>query len=168
MKIRLLFLFLPLLLATACKKDSDEGSAQPDVYVRAVIDGQKFSVGPVPGPNSTTGSYALFSQDENKLFIYGTGPTIYLALTVTNFPKQAGTYPLGDANQNNVGAYTDATNPNNSIIYLTQNGRTGSLTVTSFDGKTMIGTFSYTAYNSQQNKEVQVLNGEFKVPYTEF
>lgn len=158
---------LILSVLAGCKKDSDNPDPAQDVYVKAQIDGQSFSIGGVPGPGSTTGGSAIFSKDENKLFVYGTGTATLLAITVQDFPKKTGTYALGDANLKSVGSYTDNSNPQNPIIYLTQNARTGSVVVTSFDGKTLTGTFNYTVYSNTLKKEVKVTNGEFKVPYTE-
>ncbi len=160
-------ILLVLSVLCSCKKDSDNTDPGQNVYVKAQIDGQSFSVGGVPGPGSTTGGSAIFSKSENKLFIYGTGTTKLLAITVQDFPKKTGTYALGDADQNSVGHYTDNSNSQNPIPYVTQNGRTGSLVVTGFDGKTITGTFSYTTYSNTQKKEVKVTNGEFKVTYTE-
>lgn len=154
-----------IFLSFSCNKGSDN-NASPDVYVRAKVDGQAFSVGAVPGPGSTTGSYATFFKDENKLFIYGTGSTVYLVMTVQDFPKKTGTFSLGTI-AGSIGSYTDASDPKNSIIYTMQGGRTGTLTVSSFDGKTMTGTFSYNVYSGQTKKEVKITEGEFKVPYTE-
>jgi|GEM_PF-904070 len=161
-------LLLFFIFLSACKKKSDDPQPDNNVYVRAQIDGQSFSVGAVPGPSSTIGGSAFFSKDENKLFIYGTGTTKMLAITVQDFPKKTGTYALGDANLNSVGSYTDNSNPQTPILYLTRNGRTGSVTVSGFDGSVISGTFAYTVYNSQQAKEIKVTAGEFKVPYTEF
>jgi hypothetical protein len=170
MKTVFFALCLLLSLAFACKKKSgDDVSPASDVYVRANIDGKPFSIGAVPGPGSTTGSYANFSISENRLFINGTGTTVYLIMTVQDFPKKTGTFPLNDASSTKSGGtYVDATDPKNGVFYLTQNGRTGTVTISSFDGKTMSGTFSYTTYSKQTNKEVKITNGEFKVPYNEF
>lgn len=170
MKTRILTILLlnAILLASCGKKDDGQTQPAADVYVRAKIDGKDFSIGAVPGPGSTTGSYAVFSKDENKLFIYGTGPTVNLVMTVANFPKKTGTHALGDSGSNTGGGtYIDAADPKNPTIYLTQNGRTGTITINGFDGKTISGTFSYNTYSNQAKKEVKVTGGEFNVPYTE-
>jgi hypothetical protein len=168
MKTALFSLFLLLSLTFACKKES-ENDATPtvDVFVKADVDGKPFIVGAVPDPGSSTGSYAIFSKSENKLFIYGTGTTVILAVTVQDFPKKTGTFPLGGTNAGSIGSYTDASDPQLGATYTMQGSRTGSVTISSFDGKVMSGTFFYTVYNSQKQKEVKITNGEFKVPYTE-
>ena len=170
MKLQHVLPVFALVLCFACKKSSDDpqASGSSDVYVKANIEGQAFAVGAVQGAGSKTGSYASFSKSENKLYVYGTATTQYLTITVQDFPKKTGTYSLGDASLKSTGGYVDNTDSKNPIPYLTQNGRIGSITVSSFDGNSMSGTFSYTTYSNQTKKEIKVASGEFKVPYAEF
>ena len=160
-------LLLMVSVLASCKKDSDNTDPKQNVYVKASVDGKSFLTEGTPSPSQTTGGSAIFSQTDNKLYIYGTGTTTLLAITVYAFPKKTGSYNLGDANGNSSGTYTDNTNSQDPIFYTTNNGRTGQVLITFFDGKTMKGTFSYTTYNNLKKKEVSVTNGEFDVTYSE-
>ncbi|MDJ1506335.1 DUF6252 family protein [Xanthocytophaga agilis] len=161
------FSLVLLVLISACKKESNNPAPNQNVYVKASVDGKSFLTEGTPSPNQMTGGSAIFSQTDNKLYIYGTGTTTLLAITVYGFPKKTGTYALGDADGKNSGTYVDNTNSQDPIFYTTNSGRTGQLVITFFDGKTIKGTFSYTTYNTQKKKEVSVTNGELDVTYSE-
>jgi hypothetical protein len=165
MKTIFFFLIFALLM-TACggKDDADTATPGSDTFMKATVAGKPFSTTGTGSPSDTRGASAVFQQSNSTLYLNGNNGTTFLAVVVDKFPRATGTFLLGDIIAGRGGNFTDNTDSSNPIVYF---GKSGTLTVTKFDGKTMEGTFSYTTYNKTLNKEVQVTNGEFKVIYEE-
>jgi len=83
-----------------------------------------------------------------------------------------GSYNL---NFTNIGTYSflpDPSNPdpNTVVVYTTvgdAQSNNGTLNVSSYDGNTVTGTFSFTAFNLDDNTDTaEVTNGEFNIEIT--
>ena len=70
---------------------------------------------------------------------------------------------LASSIKNSSGSYSDV---KANLTYAIKEGRTGTITVTKFDGSTITGTFSMKTYNVQLKREVVITNGVFSLPVT--
>jgi hypothetical protein len=142
-----------IALSISCSKKEDTPVAPASTGVMtAQIDGQPFT------SDQTGATYNKVSKD---LTLVG-----YNSLHMTGFTLEkftgTGTMALVDISKpGSTGSYIDV---KTNINYTIREGRTGTVTVTKFDGSTLEGTFSMKTYNSQQKREVVVTNGTFKVP----
>ncbi|GAB3802011.1 hypothetical protein GCM10028819_30450 [Spirosoma humi] len=142
-----------IALSIACSKKDDTPVASVSTGVMtAQIDGQSFT------SDQASATYNKVSKD---LTLVGYNGIHMTGFTLEKFTG-AGTMALVDISKTgSTGSYIDVkTNTN----YTIREGRTGTVTVTKFDGSNLEGTFSMKTYNSQQKREVVVTNGMFKVP----
>lgn len=165
-QIMLLIMTVSLVTFTSCSSDDDNGGGgnnNGDEFLTASIDGSSFSAAQSPAvivsAQSTNGVLAVQGGTN-------TGNTISMAI---NGYTGVGTYVTGDVISNT-----------NFIQYLTISGTTpstwasglasaalgtlmpGSIEVTSDDGTTVEGTFSFEGYNGADMTTKVVTNGEFK------
>ena len=167
-QIMLLVMTLSLVTFTSCSSDDDNGggSGSGDEFLTASIDGSNFSAAQSPavivGAQSTNGILAVQGGTN-------TGNTISIAI---NGYTGVGTYTTGDVISNT-----------NFIQYLTISGTTpstwasglssaavggimpGTIEITSDDGTTVEGTFSFDGYNAADMTTKVVTNGEFKAKF---
>ncbi|WP_375447488.1 DUF6252 family protein [uncultured Fibrella sp.] len=149
-------IFASLLFITAtlaCSKSATDNSVTPVSagVVTAQVDGQPFA------SEQATSTYNKVSKD---LTLLGYNGIHMMGFTLEKFSGPA-VFPLVDISKTgSTGSYVDVkTNAN----YTIRDGRSGTVTVTKFDGATIEGTFSMTTYNTQQKREVVVSNGTFKM-----
>lgn len=165
-QIMLLVMAVSLVTFTSCSSDDDNnggGSPTGDEFLTATIDGAGFAAAQSPsvivGAQSTNGVLAVQGGDNN-------GNT--MTITLPNYTG-VGTYVTGDNISNQ-----------NGIMYLELNGMSpvswasnfatatlgtlmaGSVEVTSDDGTTVQGTFSFEGYNASDMTTKVITNGEFK------
>jgi hypothetical protein len=163
-QIMLLIMTVSLVTFTSCSSedDNDGGNDNGDEFLTATIDGNGFSAAQSPaviiGAQSTNGILSVQGGDN-------TGNTVSMA--VMNYTG-VGTYVTGDVISNT-----------NFIQYLTISGTPstwasglssaalgtlmpGTIEVTSDDGTTVEGTFSFEGYNGADMTTKVVTNGEFK------
>ena len=142
-----------VVIALSCGKK--EEAITPPVttgVLTAQIDGQAFTA------EQATSTYNKVSKD---LTLVGYNSTHMTGFTLEKFAG-AGTMPLVDISKTgSTGSYVDV---KANVNYTIRDGRTGSVTVTKFNGNSIEGTFSMKTYNSQQKREVVVTNGTFKLP----
>jgi len=164
-QIMLLVMVVSAVVFTSCSSDDDGGgsSGNGDEFLTATIDGASFAAAQSPaviiGAQNTNGILAVQGGDNN-------GNTINFV--VQNY-NGVGTYVTGDAITNT-----------NFIQYLELNGMmpvtwanglasaalgtisAGSIEVTSDDGTTVEGRFSFDGYNGSDMTTKVVTQGEFK------
>lgn len=154
---------------TSCKKD-DDGGEDPQGGVgtfSAKVDGNSFS-----GMQGTVTARVTNSGAGQALAVSGgTSQSENLQMIITSFDGE-GTY---DLNFINIGTYSylpDPGNPdpNTVVVYSTVgtgNGNNGTLKVSSYDGNTIKGTFSFTGYNlDNTSQSVSVTDGQFNIEVT--
>lgn len=154
---------------TSCKKD-DDGGDDPQGGTgtfSAKVDGSNFS-----GMQGTV--MAQLTNNGNGQVLAVTGGTMEsenLQMIIQNFDGE-GTYNL---NFLNIGTYSylpDPSNPDpNTIVLYTTVGDglsdNGTISISSFDGNTVKGTFSFTGYNiDDESDTVDVTEGQFNVEVT--
>ena len=164
MKKSLLFLTLCLGLMACSKKNDDTVTPANDTYMKATVDGKSLNVTGSGTPTNTKGTASYFQQSNSTFYLTGNNGTIILSMAVDKFPRTTGSFTFGDVNSGRIGNYVDNTDAANPINYYS---KSGTLVITKFDGKTVEGTFTFTATNTTLKKDVTVSNGEFKVVYTE-
>ena len=154
-----------LLTFTSCSKDDDgdgdsiKGGSE---FLTVKIDGASFS--------ASTDPASLISAvvDSGVLAVQGsTNDGEYLRFNILNYTG-TGTYTTGDALTNsNLIQYGDISTPtvawiSSGIISLGNSSATGTITVTSDDGSTIEGTFTFTGYNASDMSTKSFTEGEFK------
>lgn len=147
------FIISLITLSISCSKKEDTPVAPVSTGVMtARIDGQSFT---------SDQAGATYDKTSKDLTLVGYNSTHMTGFTLEKFTG-TGTMALVDISKTgSTGSYIDVkTNTN----YTIREGRTGTVTVTKFDGSNLEGTFSMKTYNSQQKREVIVTNGTFKVP----
>ncbi len=164
-QIMLLIMTVSLVTFTSCSSDDDNGGGNNtgDEFLTASVDGTSFTAAQDPavivGAQSTNGILTVQGGTN-------TGNTISMAI---NGYTGVGTYVTGDVIGNT-----------NFIQYLTISGATpstwasglasaalgtlmpGSIEVTSDDGTTVEGTFTFEGYNGADMTTKVITNGEFK------
>ncbi|MCG2418518.1 hypothetical protein K8089_05740 [Aequorivita sp. F47161] len=154
---------------TSCKKD-DDGGDDPQGGTgtfSAKVDGDSFSgiQGTVVAQLTNSGSTQVLAVSG------GTMDSENLQMIIQNFDGE-GTYNL---NFMNIGTYSylpDPGNPdpNTVVIYTTVGdgqGNNGTISISSFDGNTVKGTFSFTGINLNDNSDtVSVTEGQFNIEVT--
>ncbi len=153
----------------ACKSD-DDGGDDPTGGTgsfTAQVDGSSFSglEGSVMAQLNASGPTQVLTVSA------GTAQSENLQMTITTFDGE-GTYPF---NFTNIGSYSylpDSSNPDPTtvVVYSTIGATTnsaGEINISSFDGETVQGTFSFTGYLLDDiNDTVSVTNGEFNITVT--
>jgi hypothetical protein len=158
-----LALFLTML---ACSKDDDGStSGSADIFMKATVDGQVLDVTGLGSPSDSRGTTGVYDDANKTFYLTGNNGDIILSFAIDEFPKATGSFTLGDIESGRVGNYSDNSDPENPVNYYSTSG---TLIITQYDGKTVAGTFSFTAYSEVLKKNVQIEGGEFKVPFTEF
>lgn len=145
---------LVIAASIACNSSGTDDSVTPATTgaLSAQVDGQSFTA---VQPAST---YDKKSKD----LTVAAGNTAHLVgFTLVNF-SSTGTFTLDNVlKSGSSGSYTDM---KTNTTYALKEGRTGTVTVTRFDGSTIEGSFSMKTYNTQLKREVVVTNGSFKLP----
>lgn len=150
-KISVVLGLLAVVLSCGKKEDDTVLPANQGV-VTAQVDGQAFT------SDQAASTYDKASKD---LTLVGYNGVHRVGFTLKKFTGPA-TFTLENAlNNSSSGSYT---NVKTNTTYSFEEGRTGTVTVTKFDGKTLEGTFAMKTYNMPIKKEVAVTNGTFKVP----
>ena len=149
--LKISFLLSLVVITLSCQKKEDTVTPASKGVMTAQVDGQAFTA------EQASSTYTKTSKD---LTLVGYNSTHMMGFTLTKFTG-TGTITLVDiSNTGSTGSYVDV---KTNTTYTNKEGRTGTVTVTKFDGKTMEGTFSMKTYNLQQKREVVVTNGTFKV-----
>lgn len=160
-KLKQLVLFLTVItLLASCSKD-DNNSSSGDEFLTAKIDGSDFAAAQSPavivGAQSTNGTLAVQGGDND-------GNTINMA--IQNYTG-VGTYTTGDNLTNtNLIQYLQI----NPVAGWASNLATaavgglvaGSIEITSDDGTTVDGTFSFEGYNATDMTTKVITQGSFK------
>jgi hypothetical protein len=140
----ILFMLAAFTLAlTSCKKDSNKPGNTPSVSFK------------LNGTSQTTANVVgTYVKSENTIQVIGQlGNGIALQLMVENV--KVGSFDLADANQQVLAAYT--TGSQLEDIYT---GNTGNITITSFSGTSVSGTFQFVATNTLNDSKT-ISNGTF-------
>jgi hypothetical protein len=167
-QIMLLIMSISLVSFTSCSSDDDNGggSGSGDEFLTATVDGASYAAAQSPsvivGAQSVNGVLAVQGGTNN-------GTTINFAIN----------------NYTGVGTYTTGDNITNTdfIQYLSISGTTpstwasglssaaaggispGTIEITSDDGTTVEGTFSFDGYNAGDMTTKAIRNGEFKAKF---
>lgn len=145
---------LLLSLSVACSKSEDGDAVTPATKgtLTAQVDGQAFTA---------TDAVSTYDKNSKDLTVTGGDNTHLTGFTLENF-SGPGTVALVDISKTgSTGSYIDM---KSNTTYSLSEGRTGTVTVTSFTGSTIEGTFSMKTYNRQLKREVVVSGGSFKLP----
>lgn len=152
---QLLFVFTAsLFFAASCNKEH-----LPEYYFKCKLNGQEY----VPD-NCANCTQGKILQD-TVLIIGGNRSFESLGIGIND----GGGIKVGNYILNEIigrrGDYKFSTSPNDR--YFTDATHTGSLTITTLDktNKIIAGTFSFQAYNSVQNKTVNITEGKFRLQY---
>ncbi len=152
--MKMLVSVLLFTLSVACSKSGDGDTVTPAAKgtLTAQVDGQAFTA---------TDAVSTYDKNSKDLTVTGGDNTHLTGFTLEGF-SGPGTVALVDISQTgSTGSYTDM---KSNTTYTLKEGRTGTVTVTSFTGSTIEGTFSMKTYNSQSKREVVVSGGSFKLP----
>lgn len=168
-KTILVLLAIVAVSLTSCKKDDDGGGDPPGGTgtFSAKVDGGSFSgmQGTVVAQISGSGSGQVLAVSG------GTTESENLQMIISGFDGE-GTYDLNFLNLGTYSYLPDPGNPdpNTVVIYTTVGtgqGNNGTLSVSSFDGNTVKGTFSFTGFNLDNNGDtVAVTEGQFNIEIT--
>lgn len=142
-----------IAMSLSCGKKEDTIAPAGAGVLTAQVDGQSFTA------EKTGSTYDKASKD---LTLTGFNSTHQVGFTLKNVSGPA-TISLTETIKNSSGSYTDV---KANLTYAIKEGRTGTITVTKFDGSTIAGTFSMKTYNVQLKREVVVTNGVFNLPVT--
>jgi hypothetical protein len=153
-----------MFVLLACSNDKDDPSPSSSIFMKATVDGKTLDVTGQGTSANPQGTSCVFQNSNSTFYLTGNNGIVNISMAIEDFPKTTGTFTIGNVSSGNVGTYIDTTDPANPISY---HSSSGMLVITTFDGKTVEGTFSFTASNTSLNKEVSVMNGSFKVPYVE-
>lgn len=150
---------------TNCDNDDDDTPGTGgDQFFIAKIDGADFEASQSPaviiGATSTNGILAVQGGQNN-------GNTINFS--IHNYTG-VGTYTAGDAVGNmNVMQYIEISPVGgwlcNGVTALVGGLASGSIQITSDDGTTVEGTFSFDGYNGQNQTKKVITQGEFKATF---
>ncbi len=163
----MLLLFVSAAIV-ACNKSDDDGGEDPTGgtgTLTAKIDGTNFTA-----DIAVQAQISAAGQGEALAISGGTSQSENLQMIIQGFSGE-GTYNL---NFTNIGTYSYIPDPSNpdpttAVIYSTVNGTqsVGELNVSSYDGDTIKGTFSFTGYNlNDPNDTVSVTQGSFNLTVT--
>lgn len=157
-----------VLVFSSCSDDDDDDNNNGnggDQYFTAKIDGADFEAAQTPaviiGATSTNGVLAVQGGDND-------GNTINIS--IINYTG-VGTYTTGDNITNsNIAQYLEI-NPvagwlSNGVTALVGGLTPGSIEITSDDGTTVMGTFSFDGYNGDDMTTKVITQGEFKANFT--
>jgi len=153
------FLCLSVILASCSSSDDDGGTddgtgGTGDEFLTAKVDGSNFEAAQSPAVivGATSGNGLMTFQG-------GTNEGNTIRGSVFNY-NGAGTYTTGD-NIANVNSLMYITLPNNAWSSTFDIG-SGTITITSDDGTTIEGTFSFEGYNSEDQTTKTITEGNFK------
>jgi hypothetical protein len=147
----------------SCGDDDSDPTPASSVYMKAKVGDKALNVTGTGSSSNTAGAAGVFQESNKTLYLNGNDGKTFIAISVVDFPKATGTFTIGKYNEGSSASFTDNTDSNNPVIYLS---KSGTVTVSKFDGKTIEGTFSFIVYNTALAKEVTVSGGEFKMIYT--
>lgn len=149
--LKISFILGLVVVALSCQKKEDSVTPASKGVITAQVDGQAFTA------EQASSTYNKVTKD---LTLVGYNSIHMMGFTLAKF-MGTGTITLVDiSNTGSTGSYVDV---KTNMTYTNKEGRTGTVTVTKFDGKMIEGTFSMKTYNLQQKREVVVTNGAFKV-----
>ncbi|GAB3940959.1 hypothetical protein GCM10028805_03580 [Spirosoma harenae] len=150
--LKLVWILTLVVSSFACsKKGEDSITPASKGVVTASLDGQSFT------SEQATATYNKTTKD---LTLVGYNSAHMMGFTLEKLTGP-GTITLVDISKTgSTGSYVDV---KTNTTYSNKEGRTGTVTVTKFDGATIEGTFSMKTYNLQQKREIVLTNGSFKV-----
>ena len=146
------------LVFTSCKKDEDEDTSNAAEFLTCKIDGSSFSA--AQDPSVIVGAQI----NSGVLAVHGgtnTGETIRLTAYGYN---GVGTYHAGDSftNSNSLMYVSITPVATWSTLFDGTSGYEGDINVTSDDGTTIEGTFSFSGYDAQSKTVKTISEGKFK------
>ncbi|OAB76016.1 DUF6252 family protein [Cochleicola gelatinilyticus] len=164
-----LVLFISLAFAS-CKSDDDGGDDgnAGNGTLEAQVDGQNYT----SIPEASRAELNTSSSVQTLAVTGGTLDSENIQMIIIGFEGE-GTYQL---NLTNIGTYSylpDPGNPDpNSVVVYTTVGEgqasNGEVSISSFDGNRVLGTFSFTGYNLDDTSDtVAVTNGSFNMQVVE-
>ena len=167
----LLVMTVSLVTLSSCSSDDDNsgngggGSGNGDEFLTAKIDGSNYAAAQDPsvivGAQSTNGVLAVQGGDNS-------GNTI--SITLPNY-SGVGTYVTGDNLSNQNGIQYLVINPapatwaSNFATAAVGTLSPGSIEITSDDGTTVEGTFSFEGYNASDMTSKMITEGSFKAKF---
>ena len=155
------FLCLSVILASCSSSDdnndgdnNDDGGGNGTEFLTAKVDGSNFEAAQSPAVivGATSGNGLMTFQG-------GTNEGKTIRGSVFNYDG-VGTYTTGD-NITNVNSLMYITLPNNAWSSTFDIG-SGIITITSDDGSTIEGTFSFEGYNADNQTTKTITEGSFK------
>lgn len=166
LSILLVMIISTLSFLSCSSDDNNEDDSNGDEFLTASVDGSSFAAAQSPavivGAQSVNGVLAVQG---------GTNDGTTISMAISNYTG-VGTYTTGDS-----------ITSSNFIQYLTISGTTpstwasslatsvigtltaGSIEITSDDGTTVEGTFSFEGYNASDMTSKMITNGEFKANF---
>ena len=149
--LKISFILGLIAVTLSCSKKEDSVTPASTGVMTAQVDGQAFT------SDQATSTYNKTSKD---LTLVGYNSIHMMGFTLEKLTGP-GTITLVDISKTgSTGSYVDV---KTNTTYANKEGRTGTVTVTKFDGSTIQGTFSMKTYNLQQKREVVLTNGTFSV-----
>ena len=162
LNLKTVIIFLSFAFAfTGCNDDDDDSGASGDEYLTAKIDGSSFAASKDPatiiGATISNGLLAVQGGDNS-------GNTI--SFQIFGYTG-AGTYKTADklSSTNSIGYITIKPNVatwNSSGVTSITGITPGTIEVTSEDGTTVEGTFSFEGYNAADKTKKTITEGKFK------
>ncbi len=163
--IMLLMISASLFGLNACSSDDDNGGENGDEFLTAKVSGSNFEA--AQDPTVIVGAQLSGSGASTVLAIQGgesSGNTVNMTVFGYNGP---GTYKTGESlTSTNSIQYIEispiGTWGSNSATAALGTLQAGTITITSEDGVTVEGTFSFEGYNATDQTTKNVTGGKFK------
>ncbi|MBA2498630.1 MAG: hypothetical protein H0V30_02785 [Chitinophagaceae bacterium] len=142
-------------IAAACNKEH-----LPEYYFECKLDGKEYV------PDNCANCRRSIILGDTVLLINANRGFEVIGFGIVDQPIEKTTYLLNHERTKHSADY-DNTIGNPSDIFRTDSIRIGQLTITSLDkvNKIIAGSFSFVAYNVEQNKTVNVTEGKFRLQY---
>ncbi|QHV94161.1 DUF6252 family protein [Spirosoma endbachense] len=149
--LKFTFILCLAVVSLSCSKKDDTIAPASTSVMTAQVDGQAFT------SEQATATYNKATKD---LTLVGYNSVHMMGFTLVNFTGTSTITLVDISKTGSTGNYIDV---KTNTTYANKEGRTGTVTVTKFDGSILEGNFSMKTYNSQQKREVVVTNGTFNV-----
>jgi hypothetical protein len=146
-------LAISICLFAGCNKDGTGGK----YFLTAKVNGVEWT--------SASEQYAAGYQSVNN-FLYISGATSdeneILSISFFNFPGTTGTYSIGTGDYEFMCFYTVGST--SYYVFNDEAGAVGTLKITTFDSKTVKGTFSFSAVTPGGTATIEITEGKFSLP----
>ena len=155
MRSTIILLIGVIFISNSCKKNNQSGNH----YFKCKVDGQEYI------PDACTNCIQVVLLRDTIFILGGNHGYETVGIGINNASNiKVGSYALNEI----IGRRGDYKNNPSTDRFYTDATHTGSLQITLLDKQQKIisGTFSFQAFNTNQNKTVNITNGEFRLNYT--